>query len=206
MRHSCEHAVLFSKQLSNHRQLELLCSRAIVTLATLWQGARRGQPWIDGELIASFNPEETATRTGYKLSGIGNRVEVVSRSENRQEQEKVRADLVALCGRSKKPAFVSFDEVGYGNPQFFGEGMALAAELVNSDYYGAIHCYSDCVYNEKFENHERCTIAISKDGLLSIRIYWGDETLIGPLLDFCRAEGFLEGDGWREWEKDKKTA
>ena len=203
MRHTHEHAVLFSKS-NNQQELALLGSRAIVILATLWRRARRDQPWIDGRLTASFKPEEIATKTGYTLSGIGGRVEVVSRSEN--QQEKVRADLVALCGRSKRPAFVSFDEVGYGNQQFFGEGMALAAELVNSGYHGAIRCYSDCIGNEKFENHERCVIAINKDGLLSVRIHWGDEALIGPLLDFCRAEGFNEEEGWEEWERMHKTA
>ena len=203
MRHTHEHAVLFSKS-NNQQELALLGSRAIVILATLWRRARRDQPWIDGGLTASFKPEEIATKTGYTLSGIGGRVEVVSRSEN--QQEKVRADLVALCGRSKRPAFVSFDEVGYGNQQFFGEGMALAAELVNSGYHGAIRCYSDCIGNKKFENHERCVIAINKNGLLSVRIHWGDEALIGPLLDFCRAEEFNEEEGWEEWERMHKTA
>ena len=204
MRHIHEHAVLFSKQSGNHQQLALLCSRAIVILAALWQGARRRNPWIDGGFTASFKPEEIATKTGYTLSGIGGRVEVVSRSEN--QQEKVRADLVALCGRSKRPAFVSFDEVGYGSSQFFGEGMALATELVSSGYCGALRCYSDCIDNEKFENPERCVISISKDGLLSVRIHWGEENLIGSLLDFCRAEGFTEEDGREEWERMHKTA
>lgn len=204
MRHTHEHAVLFSKQSDNQQQLAFLCSRAIVILAALWRGARRDQPWIDGGFTASFNPEEIAAQTGYALSGIGGRVEVISRSENRQE--KTRADLVALCGRNKRPEFVSFDEVGYGSSRFFGEGMALAAELVNAGYYGAIRCYSDSIDNEKFENHERCVISISRDGLLCVRIHWGDEILVGPLLDFCRAEGFAEEDGWEEWEKMHKTA
>ena len=204
MRHTHQHAVLFSKQSDNQRQLADLCSRAIIILAALWRGARRGQPWIDGGFSASSKPEEIATKTGYVLSGIRGDAQVVSRSENRQE--KTRPDLVALCGRSKKPAFVSFDEVGYGNPQFFGEGMALAAELVSSGYYGTIRCYSDCIGNEKFENHERCVIFISENGLLSVRIHWGDEALIGPLLDFCRAEEFNEEEGWEEWERMHKTA
>lgn len=204
MRHIFEHAVLFSRRSDDHQQLAILGSRAIVILAALWRGARQGNPWIDGGFTASFKPEEIATKTGYVLSGISGRVEIVGRSENREE--KVRADLVALCGRNKRPAFVLFDEVGYGNSQFFGEGMALAAELVSSGYYGAIRCYSNCIGNEKYENPERCVIGLDEDRLVSIRIHWGDELLIGPLLDFCRAEGFTETEGWEEWEKMHKTA
>ena len=203
MLHTFEHAVLFSKRSDNQQQFALLCSKVIVILAALWRGARQRDPWIDGEFTASFRLEEVATKTGYNLSGIHGEAKVTSRSENRQE--KVRADIVALCGRNKRPAFVSFDEVGYGNPQFFDEGMALAAELVSYGYYGEIHCYSDCIGNEKYDNPERCAISISGDGRLGIRIRWGDEILIGGLLDFCRAEGFTEEDGREEWEKMHKT-
>lgn len=205
MRHTFAHAVLFSKRSDNQQQLALLCSRAIVILGALWRGARRGHPWIDGEFTAPFKPEEIATETGYNLSGIRGEAQVVNRNEDRREI-KARPDLVALCGRNKRPAFVSFDEVGYGNSQFFGEGMALAAELVGAGYYGAVRCYSDCIDNKKFENPERCVVSISEDGRLIVRIHWGDETLIGPLLDFCRAEGFTEEDGREEWEQMHKTA
>lgn len=205
MRHTHEHAVLFSKQSDNQQQLVILCSKAITTLSALWGKAiPHRRPWFDGGLMAPFKPEEIATATGYKLSGIGGRVEVVSRSDN--QQEKSRPNLVAICGERKWPAFVHFEEVGYDDPTFFGEGLSLATKLVISSYEGSLFCNSDCIDNKKFENHERCVISISKDGLLCVRIHWGDETLVGPLLDFCRAEGFVEEDGREEWEGKYKTA
>jgi hypothetical protein len=205
MRHKFSNAVLFSKHPGDKRQLRSLCSRVITILSVLWSDcAPRRRPWIDGGFAASFRQEEIATDTGYKLSGIGGRVEVIGRDNDRRE--RVRPNLVAICGERKWPAFVYFDEVGYDDRLFFREGMDLAVELVNAGYEGAIRCYSDCIDNEKYENPERCVISISEDGFLSIRIHWGDEILIGPLLDFCRAEGFTEEDGREEWEKGRKTA
>lgn len=209
MRHTHEHAVLFSMHSDDEQQLRLLCSKAITILSSLWgdrwtriNAYRR--PWIDGGFNSPVGAGDIATATGYKLSGTAGRIEVISQ-EVTDQQEKIRPDIVAICGKRKWPAFIYFDEVGYDDARLFGEGMALAVELVNVGYHGAIRCYSDCIDNNKYENHERCVIAIGKDGL-SVRVHWGDEVFVGPLLDFCRAEGFVEEDGWMEWERKYKTA
>lgn len=213
-------AVLFSKR-GGQQQLAALGSKAIEILSVLWVAAPNRNPWIDGGFAvfsskpecSAFSLEEVATDTGYKLSRFHG-ISVVGKSYElpRGEQKdgkrwaRKTPDMPALC-HGKKPFFVSLDQVGYDNRTFFKQGIVLTAELVSSGYYGSIRCYSDCDrYHDMYDNPERCAVSVSEDGLLAIRIHWGDETLVGSLLDFCRAEKFTEEEGLEDYEKPRKTA
>ena len=215
MRYEFTNAVLFSKH-GDQQLLASLGSRAIVILSALWSGAPRN-PWVNGYLrtvSAAIRPEEFATYTGYKISRfggdqciaiVGERYELPeSQRGNGRRFGRKRPDVPALC-TGKKPVFAMFDQAGYDSGRLFALALAVAAELAASGYCGGINCYSDCIDNNEFENPERCAIDIS-DGLLTIRVHWGDEVLVGPLLDFCRAEKFTEEEGWEEYEKPRKTA
>lgn len=226
---SYKNAVLFSKR-GNQQELALLGSRAIITLSALWReilSARwredlHRNPWIEGEFVAvrrkvglsDFRLEEIASDTGYRLSRFKGTqgIEVVGKSYELPREEQYEShkwgmkkpDIAALCA-GKKPAFVTFDQAGYDNSRLFAQGMAVAAELVVSGYYGAINCYSGCIDNEMYNNPERCVIS-NEEELLRVRIHWGNEVLVGSLLDLCRAEGFLEEEGWEAYERPSKIA
>lgn len=214
-------AVLFSKSSSNQRELAKLGSKAIIILASLWLETPHRNPYIRGRFVVCesypiksvFRPEEIATGTGLEVSrfhGIQGTKIVGEEYKHTDRQgldtwRKKKPDVIGLCG-GKRPAFVLFDgEVGYGDRELFDQSMALAAKLVSSGYYGSVSCCSDAIKYVN-ENPERCRISISEYGLLSVRIHWGDEVLVGPLLDFCRAEKFTEEEGWEEYEKPRKTA
>ena len=205
-------AVLFSKS-GDQRQLGLLASKAIVTLSASWSGVPRRHPWMNGRFQASMlRPEDIAVETGYSIDRH-QRITVLGDSYELPEKERLlggtygqkKPDILALCV-GKRPAFVSFYQAGYDVKGLFTQAMEVAAALVAQGYLGGIHCYSDANGNSEFDNPERCVISFDKGDLLKVRIHWGDEILIGPLLDFCRAENFREELGWEEYERRRKTA
>lgn len=191
----------------------MLGSRAIITLSSLWSGAQHRNPYINGYFVpwhekpekSAFRSGEVAVDTGYRLSRFKGTqgVEVVGKKYVIPGTRK-EPDIAGLCA-GKKPAFVSFDDAGYDDRSFFTVSIALAAQLVASGYYGVAWCCSDAI-KYMSENPERCTVFIGEDGLLTVRICWGEEKMVGPLLDFCRAERFTEEEGWEEYEKPRKTA
>jgi len=206
-------AVLFSKRF-NQQETRSLAQKLILLLCALWQDAPHRNPWIEGGFAvfynkpecSAFSPEEVATDTGYELSRFTG-TQVVGRTYRLADNSLATKvpDLSALA-QGKKASFVAFREAGYSDRRFFGNGMTLAATLAALGYYGGIRCYSDCIKNEQYNNPERCSLTISEEGLLTVQIRWGEETLVGPLFDLCRAEGFLEADDRDQWEKPRKTA
>ena len=217
MQHEFTNAVLFSKH-GDHQQLALLASRAIITLLASWGGVMHRNPWVNGGFRvfysnpghSAFRPEDIAADTGYKIGRFTSEqgIAVVGGRYKLPEIQRWgtrKPDIAALCA-GKKPAFVEFDQAGHDNRILFAQALAVAAELTVQGYYGVVRCYSDAIDNREFDNPECCTISIDEDGLLYIRIHWGSEILVGPLLDLCRAELFTEEPGWEDWEKSRKTA
>lgn len=214
-------AVLFSKSSIDQREIANLGSKAIIILASLWSGSPRRNPFINGHFVvcesnpvkSAFRPEEIAAGTGFEVSrfhGIQG-VRIIGEEYKHTDKQglvtwrRKKPDITGICG-GKRPSFVIFrDEVGYDDRELFDQSMAIAAELASFGYYGSISCRSGAVKYVN-ENPERCRISISEYGLLSVAVRWGDEALVGSLLDFCRAEKFTEMEGWEDYEKPRKTA
>jgi hypothetical protein len=199
-------AVLFTKRDSS-MLLARVASRLFSVVLESWE-ANASSPLVGGRLDAS--PISIATwltvhDTGYLIK---HGIEVAGRVYELPDRHPQRAyglygrkdiDFLALL-EGKAPGFIEFGT--YGPTRLFKQAMDVAAEFAGRMYFAAV-----TVRASDRENPVKCHVSISENEALRVRLYWYDDpTLVDPVLNFCRVEGFAEEPGWLDHEKPRQTA
>ena len=157
--------------------------------------------WIDGSLHASdalVASGVVAGKTGFELSRFHTIHPTIVGSS------KMKADLYAIMVEQKLPAFIRFNEAGYGGePVTMELSKKVIMAFLRKGYRGWLHFSAGCYDNNKDQNPARCDFAFEKwegapfqreeSGKQPARLklgwteeYCGKARDIEPILSLCR--------------------
>jgi len=175
-------------------------------ISSLVRAVPDGWSWLDGGLYAPKRLVDEGLAmpdTGYALSRFrGGRTEVTGRTVRDGEvTREVAPDLFGFLVERKRPAWVAFEEAGFGNSYdlTFATAKRLASGFVYLGYRGILRFYRDCRNNDKYRNPAHfylemapggCLVAEGHEGEGVALISWdaengGTKDMVAALLDIC---------------------
>lgn len=115
--------------------------------------------WVDGMLQAppATNPEHPCF-DDYSLSGFAIQRFHLIRPTVFAPDGKTELDLVGLLCDRKLPAFVAFEEAGFGETIKFPVAREIAARYAKSGYRGWLWFYASNHRDRKHDSRARCWI------------------------------------------------
>ncbi len=120
--------------------------------------------WVDGRLHAPqslITSGEVVEHTGYSVERFHSIHPTIIGSYEKGSSKRLKPDLFAIIGERKLPGFICFDEAGYeSHVVTLPLAKQIAIAYVRRGYRGHLHFYSACIDNSKYQNPERCKIAL----------------------------------------------